>query len=123
MAKSIVSVRRVTTEQDRRLALRVLRLTYRREKQWVRDEAQVFPETDLQNPSVSWFLALVGRMPAGVIRVLYDLPLHEYREYALNVVVPGLDIESFLRDNKIAEMAGLPFVHGSEKSLVWHHIS
>ncbi len=103
MAESIVSVRRVTTEQDRRLALRVLRITYRREKQWVRDEAQVFPETDLQHPSVSWFLALVGRMPAGVIRVLYDLPLHEYRGYALNVVV-GLDIESFLRDNKIAEV-------------------
>jgi hypothetical protein len=104
MAKSIVSVRRVTTEDDRRLALRVLLITYRQEKQWVRDEAEVFPETDLQNPSVSWFLALVGRMPAGVIRVLYDLPLHEYREYAPNVVVPGLDIESFLKENKIAEI-------------------
>ncbi len=103
MANSIVSVRKVTTEQDRRSALRVLRLTYRREKQWVQDEAQVFPGTDLQNPSVSWFLALAG-LPAGVIRVLYDLPLHEYREYAANVVVPGLDIESFLRNNKIAEI-------------------
>ncbi len=70
MAKSIVSVRRVTTEQDRKLALRVLRITYRREKQWVRDEAQVFPETDLDHPSLSWFLASVGRMPAGVIRVM-----------------------------------------------------
>jgi ribosomal protein S18 acetylase RimI-like enzyme len=103
MANQIVSVRRAATEEDRRLALRVLSITYRREKQWVRDEAQMFPEADLQNSSVSWFLALVGRMPAGVIRVLYDLPLHEYREYALNVVV-GLDIESFLRENKIAEI-------------------
>ncbi|MGO8942333.1 MAG: GNAT family N-acetyltransferase [Syntrophobacteraceae bacterium] len=104
MAKSIVSVQRVTTEQDRKLALRVLRITYRREKQWVRDEAQVFPETDLDHPSLSWFLASVGRMPAGVIRVLYDLPVHEYSAYALDVLVPGLDIESFLRDNKIAEI-------------------
>ncbi len=64
----------------------------------MRDEAQVFPETDLDHPSLSWFLALVGRMPAGVIRVLYDLPLHEYSGYALDVLVPGLDIESFLRE-------------------------
>jgi ribosomal protein S18 acetylase RimI-like enzyme len=100
----MVSVRRVKTEEDRGLALRVLRVTYRREKQWVRDESQVFPESDLENPSVSWFLASVGRMPAGVIRVFYDLRLLDYREYALNVVVDGFDIESFLQENKIAEI-------------------
>ncbi|MFZ2444887.1 MAG: GNAT family N-acetyltransferase [Syntrophobacteraceae bacterium] len=104
MAKPMLSVRRVATEEDRGMALRVLRLTYRREKQWVRDETQVFPETDLQNPSVSWFLASIGRMPAGVIRVLYDPPLEEYREYDLNVVVQRFDIESFLRENLIAEI-------------------
>jgi hypothetical protein len=100
----MVTVRQVTTEEDRGLALRVLRITYRREKQWVRDESQMFPETDIRNPSVSWFLALFGRMPAGVIRVFYDLRLDEYREYSLRVVVQGFDIETFLQENKIAEI-------------------
>ena len=100
----MVSVQQATTEQDRLLALRVLHITYRREKQWVREETKMFPESDLESSSVSWFLASVGRMPAGVIRVLYDPPLHEYREYALNVVVQGFDIESFLNENKIAEI-------------------
>jgi len=104
MSKSMVSVQQATTEQDRLLALRVLHITYRREKQWVREETKMFPESDLESSSVSWFLASVGRMPAGVIRVLYDPPLHEYREYALNVVVQGFDIESFLNENKIAEI-------------------
>jgi hypothetical protein len=70
----------------------------------VRDETKVFPEDDLRNPSMSWFLALFGRIPAGVIRVLYDPPLHEYQKYALDTVTEGFDIESFLREHKIAEI-------------------
>jgi ribosomal protein S18 acetylase RimI-like enzyme len=99
-----VSVKKIATEAERRAALRVLRVTYRREKHWVDDEAQVFPDTERTNPSVSWFLASVGSMPAGVLRVLYDPPVEEYRRYALTLVEASFDIESFLRQNRLAEI-------------------
>lgn len=97
-------VLRVTDEQGRRLALDVLRSTYREEKGWVNDEAGQVPVDDPQRPDRSWFVALRNGRPVGVLRVLYDPPLGLYREYQMQFLVGDIDIEAFLAENRIAEV-------------------
>ncbi len=96
---------RVDTEDLRQQALGVLRETYRDEKRWVESESEVFPPQDLACRSVSWFLAYWRETPAGVLRVFYDPPLREYVQLnCFKVLVKGIDIEAFIRDNRIAEI-------------------
>jgi hypothetical protein len=48
--------------------------------------------------------------------VLYELPVELYREYGFQMKQPGLDVDAFLRDNKVAEIgrfAVLPEYRGN----------
>lgn len=105
-ASSQVTAHRVEDEKSRGKALKVLREVYRSEKAWVTEPDSVFPRADLDRPEVSWFLAELGGRPVGTARVLYDLPLHLYRDYGLQLVDQGqeIDVEAFLRDHRIAEI-------------------
>ena len=40
----------------------------------------------------------------GVLRVLYNPPLELYKEYGFEKLDNGLDVESFVKDHKIAEI-------------------
>jgi hypothetical protein len=99
-----IHVVRAATAEDRLHALQVLKATYREEKNWVKDEAKVFPSEDLGDPQVSWFVVYVEMGPVGVLRVLYDPPLETYRDYGLKQISPGLDVEDFVRSHRIAEI-------------------
>lgn len=102
-----VSVRRVEGHEDRAQALAVLQRVYVDEKRWVRAadrNEQLLPEADLQTDQVSWFLATLAGEPVGVVRVLYQLPLDLYREYGFKLLDGQLDVERFLRQNRIAEV-------------------
>ena len=99
-----VSAHRVGDEKCRLRALKVLREVYRGEKAWVTDPDSVFPLADLERPEISWFLAELGGRPVGTARVLYDLPLHLYKDYGLQLVDQGIDVEAFLRHHRIAEI-------------------
>ena len=96
-------VLRVRDEAGRNLALEVLRSTYRDEKGWVDDENGQLPADELDRTDRSWFVAMRDGRPIGVLRVLYDPPLGLYREYQMKLLVP-VDIEAFVRDNRIAEV-------------------
>lgn len=102
--KDRLSTLRVEDEATRLQALEVLRATYRDEKGWVSDEEKQVPEDDLQRPDVSWFVVQEDGRPVGVLRVLYDPPLHLYREYGLDLLDKTADIEAFLKAHRIAEI-------------------
>jgi hypothetical protein len=97
-------VERVADEAGRAKVVAVLRATYQEEKRWVADPAAQAPAEDLQNAGISWFVATVRSRAVGVVRVLYDPPLAQYARYGLKPIDPGLQVEDFIRGNRIAEI-------------------
>ncbi len=102
--KDRLVVFRVEDEEGREKARQVLRATYRDEKGWVQEEDRQIPPEDLQRDDVSWFVVCDGDRPVGVLRVLYDPPLELYREYGFELTDTGIDVEKFIRENRIAEI-------------------
>jgi hypothetical protein len=94
---------RVSGEAERALAIAVMRATYQQEKNWITRDEKLFPDDELGNRSVSWFVVLEGDRPVGTLRVLYDLPLDLYKEYGFKTL-GGINIEDFIRNNRIAEI-------------------
>lgn len=102
--KDRVSVLRVESPADRKKGLAVLRETYRKEKNWVAEVDDQLPAADLEREDISWFVTLVDDQPVGVLRVLYDPPLDLYKEYEFELTDRSIDVEAFIRQNKIAEV-------------------
>ncbi|MAT38456.1 MAG: GNAT family N-acetyltransferase, partial [Ectothiorhodospiraceae bacterium] len=71
---------------------------------WVLDEADLFPADEVGSARCSWFVATAEDAPCGVLRILYDPPLELYKQYNLQMTVKGIDVEEFVRNNKIAEI-------------------
>lgn len=109
--------RRVEAEADREKALAVIAATYQREKGWVLDAESVFPTSDLQCEAISWFLAVRGDQPVGVLRVLYDPPIETYLKYGLEPLDQKMDIEAFLAHNRIAEIGRFAVIPERRKSV------
>lgn len=103
---------RVTTPEMRQGALEVLRMTYCQEKNWVKNPESVFPESDLIQPDISWFIVQSGGLAAGVLRVLYDPPIHVYATYGLTPIAKGLDVMSMVRNHRIAEVGRFAVLPG-----------
>jgi hypothetical protein len=99
-----VRVSRVTDESCRQEALSVMRVIYRDEKNWVQDDEKLIATADLQSDIVSWFVARSGGKPVGVLRVLYAPPLDLYKTYGFKMVAKNIDLDAFIRNNKIAEI-------------------
>ncbi|HEY9847538.1 MAG TPA: hypothetical protein V6D03_15250 [Candidatus Caenarcaniphilales bacterium] len=116
--KKRLSVIRVEDEAGRAQALEVLRAIYRDEKDWVRDEISQFPHSDLAEVSISWFVVRVDTKPVGVLRVLYDLPLHLYREYGFKLLNDEIDVEAFCRQHQIAEIGRFAVLPQYRKHIV-----
>jgi ribosomal protein S18 acetylase RimI-like enzyme len=104
MRRSRVVAECIVDETGRRAAVDVLRSTYQREKEWITDSEEQFPAVDLTRPDISWFLVSVRGKPAGVLRVLYDPPLALYSKYGFKPIGVAVDIENFVRQNRIAEI-------------------
>lgn len=102
--KDRVQVERIEDADDRESGLEVLRATYTDEKGWTGDAESQLPAEDLERGDVSWFLVRVDGKPVGVLRVLYDPPLELYADYGFELLQDGIDVERFVRDNKIAEI-------------------
>jgi len=113
-----VAVARIADADDRARALEVLRATYREEKGWVGDEAEQLPDSDLARGDVSWFVASVDHEPVGVLRVLYDPPLGLYADYGLQFIGQEIDVEAFVRQNKIAEIGRFAVVPDFRRHII-----
>lgn len=98
-----LQVIRVATDAHRALAIEVMRATYKQEKNWITRDEKLFPDQELGDPEVSWFVVLEGDKPVGTLRVLYDLPLDLYKEYGFKTL-GGLDLDEFIKKNRIAEI-------------------
>jgi len=102
--KHEIEIIRVKDEASRQQALAVMRVIYRDEKNWVRDDEKLVARQDITDPAVSWFVGLAGGEPVGVVRVLYSPPLELYRTYGFKPVNQGLDLDAFIRDSRVAEI-------------------
>jgi hypothetical protein len=109
---------RVMDETTRQMAVEVLRATYHREKKWVTDAEQQLPANEIARDNVSWFVVTRRGLPAGVVRVLYDPPLAQYAKYGLKGVDPALNVESFLRDNRVAEIGRFAVTRRYRRSIM-----
>ena len=101
---SKITAVKVTDEIGRQKALQVLKVIYCQEKNWVGDETKVFEKSDLDNPAGSWFVALSGEQPVGVLRVLYEPPLDLYKEYGFKKIDNAVDVEQCIKNLRIAEI-------------------
>lgn len=117
LAKEINVVRAMDAE-CRQLAIRVLRSTYVNEKHWVEDEEKFFPPSDLAAKDISWFVASNSAQPIGVLRVMYNPPLELYKAYGMEALDGGLDVEAFVKGNRIAEIGRFAVVPEFRKYMV-----
>ncbi|MFM9850086.1 MAG: GNAT family N-acetyltransferase [Hyphomicrobiaceae bacterium] len=99
-----IRAERIADAAGREAALAVLGATYRNEKGWIADPAQQFPVDDLARDGMGWFIVRCNGAPAGVLRTLYDPPLLQYAKYGLQLIDRRVDIEAFLKQNRIAEI-------------------
>ena len=118
MNRSIPTARLVSSMEDRARALEVLSSVYEKEKGWVGEGQSLFPEDDLENPSIAWFLAEQDGRPLGTTRVLYDLPKELYKAYGFDLVDADLDVESFLENNRVAEIGRFAVIAESRASFM-----
>ena len=117
LAKQI-NVIRASTAADRELAVQVLQSTYVNEKHWIQDEEKFFPPSDLEAKDISWFVASNASQPIGVLRVMYNPPLELYKEYGMQALESGLDVEAFVKNNRIAEIGRFAVVPEFRKFIV-----
>ena len=117
LAKQI-NVIRASTAADRELAIQVLQSTYVNEKHWIQDEEKFFPPSDLEAKDISWFVASNATQPIGVLRVMYNPPLELYKEYGMQALESGLDVEAFVKNNRIAEIGRFAVVPEFRKFIV-----
>lgn len=99
-----LSVIKITTTEQRERALEVFDTVYREEKGWVRKPEDLLPQEDLERGDVDWFGVELDDQLLGVTRVLYEIPMELYREYGFKLTIPGLNVEEFIKNNKIAEV-------------------
>ena len=102
--KNDLRVVRVEDERGHELALAVMRATYRDEKRWIQHDDRLVSAEDLGSDAVSWFVVCADDRPVGVLRVLYEVPMDLYKQYGFKLLAKGLDLEKFLRENRIAEI-------------------
>ena len=99
-----IDSRRIIDEAGRSAALLVLSVTYQKEKGWITEPAAQFPSSNLGRPDISWFIVRLDGHPVGVLRTLYDPPLLQYTDYRLELLDPHINVESFLKQHRIAEV-------------------
>lgn len=113
-----ISVMRVTDAATREHALAVLRSTYQDEKAWVDSAESQLPADDLENPSISWFVALRRDRPAGVLRIYFEPPVSQYRSYKVTLLDPRVDVDRFLQTSRIAEVGRFAIVPAYRNNLM-----
>ncbi|EXJ14164.1 GNAT family N-acetyltransferase [Imhoffiella purpurea] len=113
-----IRVTRVETPETREQALSVLRSTYRDEKRWVIEAESQLPESDLNESQISWFVALRDEEPVGVLRIHYQPPVAQYREYEIDLLDQRIDVDQFLRTNRIAEIGRFAIVPSCRRNLM-----
>ena len=99
-----VTAVRITDDVGRSAALEVLGATYQREKRWVSHAEQQLPAADLARDDIVWFLVRREGRPVGVLRLLFDPPLLQYAQYSLTLLDSRVDVQEFVRRNRIAEV-------------------
>ena len=84
--------------------MEVLRATYQQEKRWVADPESQVPAGDLARDDIAWFVAAARGRPVGVVRVNFAPPLGQYAAYGLKLIDRSVDVDAFIRHNKVAEI-------------------
>lgn len=99
-----IEIRRAAAKSDRDVVLDVLRTIYVSEKGWTRDVETLFPASDLSVSNIVWFIVRAAGHPGGVLRVVFDPPLAAYAAYGLELLDARLNVDEFLKHNRVAEI-------------------
>ncbi len=103
MRRSEIHTVRIESAADRLAAMEVIADVYLEEKRWIHDvEAEISLDGAAQ-ARTSWFLARVGRRPAGVIRLTYDPPLEAPPELAFRFE-QGVDLAALASGCRFADV-------------------
>ena len=113
----LTRVHRIESEDDRLKALHVLKTTYLHEKRWVADVEPLFPAADLERGDISWFLALRKGQPVGVLRILYDPDIQQYRNFGLKAIDASLSLDAFMNLKGLAEVGRFAVVPERRKGV------
>jgi len=104
MNRAPIETSRIADETGRAATLLLLSAIYEKEKGWITEPASQFPASHLERSDISWYTVALDGEPVGVLRTFYDPPLLQYAKYDLNLLDARIDIESFLQQNRIAEV-------------------
>jgi len=116
--EQLVTTERVVDETGRRDVVNVLHVTYEREKHWVSDPDSQFPAPDLDRSDISWFVARVWNRPVGVLRMLYDPPIHLYAQYRFELLDPTIRVEDFIDRPGMAEVGRFAVLPGNRGQIM-----
>lgn len=101
-AEALPGARPVRTLDDRARVLDVLQSVYCDEKDWGEDLNAFFPESDLNQSSIAWFLADSCGKASGVIRAVFELPVDYFQQYDFEFI--DADLPEQLANYRIAEV-------------------
>lgn len=105
-----ISAREISNEQDRQLAIKVLKETYKEEKNWIEEDDRLFDPAEIENNAIAWFIALHDDKPVGVVRVMFEPPLEMYEKYGFKQIGPEMNVQDFIKNNRIAEIGRLAVI-------------
>ena len=100
---SSIAVSKVIKKTDRADAMSVIEEVFVREKQWIDGSHEQIPEEPATDCGCSWFVARVGGIPAGVMRLHYDPPLDLPEAFQVSLE-PGIDLEQVKSSGRFAEI-------------------
>lgn len=103
MALSEIKVVKVRDSESRTQALQVIEEVYLREKKWLREPEQEIPLNIEESGKHSWFLALLNKKPAGLIRLTYD-PSLEFPPELEVTLEKDVDINKLTVECKLVEI-------------------
>lgn len=103
MAFSEIATMKVIDPESRSLALQVIEGVYLKEKNWIRDPENEIPLNIAESTKYSWFLTMVNRKPAGVIRLAYDPSLYFPPELEVTLN-SDIDLEKMACEWRIVEI-------------------
>lgn len=98
-----IQVVKISQRRDVREARQVMEEVFLREKGWIRSLENHIPDDVGQNTKVSWFLARVHGVPAGILRLVYD-PSLELPPECLPTFEEGVDPAALAASGRFVEI-------------------
>jgi hypothetical protein len=116
MAFTEIQTLKVISPNSRAQALKVIEAVYYQEKNWIAQPENEIPVNIAQSHQTSWFLALIDRQPAGVIRLAYDPALNYSPEMGVTLK-QGVNLAQMASKCKLVDIGRFMIVPKYRKNI------